>query len=128
MYIEGECKLADHPTDAKLKVVVKQFTAVKNGWSLLVLAGTCTDGASIPWPFTIWLDKYDQDYIVAAVIHDTLVGQFGAPAMVYAESGQGRVLSWKEAAVWFRAAMKADNDKLIRRVFYHAVMLWKRIT
>jgi hypothetical protein len=128
MYIDGLCILVKDPAFPELKLVKETFTATKNGWSITIEKGTQTDGASIPWPFTIWLDKYDEDYITAAVVHDALVGQFTKPVPVFDDRGKERILTWKEAAVWLRAIMKADqdNNKLIRRVFYHSVMLYKR--
>lgn len=128
MKITGKCVLIPSQTNPGLAIVRNGFSVTKNGWTASIHDGLVTDGASIPWPFTIWLDKFDEDYILAAVVHDALVGQYNNPILVEDDRGRTRRLTWKEAAVWFRELMKADKDngKFIRRVFYHAVMFKKR--
>lgn len=127
--IVGECILMDHPYDPKLKVVVKDFDVIWGRLRITIRAGTVTDGASIPWPFTIWLDRYDEDYITAATTHDVVCGQYGPRQPMLLPNGTQVILSWKQGAVLFRELLKIDKDnrKVVRRVFYHAVMLKKRI-
>ena len=129
MIIKGECVLIPHNFDRSLMIVANDFSVAKGAWVGIIKAGSVINGASIPFPFTLWLDKYDPDYIIAAVIHDCLCGEHAKPIKVADSLGNERQLTWKESAVWFREAMKLNrgNHKLIRRVFYHAVMLVKRI-
>jgi hypothetical protein len=130
MEIIGRCTLRSHPYYSHLKIVDEDFTVVKAGWSLTIEAGTVSDGASIPWPFNKLLPRLHPNYLTAAIIHDALTGQFnqGMLAVVKNKRGIERTLTWKESAVWFREALKMNpnNSKVIRRVFYHAVMLKKR--
>jgi hypothetical protein len=80
--------------------------------------------------FNKLLPRLHPNYLTAAIIHDALTGQFnqGMLAVVKNKRGIERTLTWKESAVWFREALKMNpnNSKVIRRVFYHAVMLKKR--
>ena len=128
--IVGECRLERHPYRRGISLVIEDFEVKKGGWTLKVKSGARTDGASIPFPFSLFLDKYDKDYITAAVAHDCLVGQFSDfPQTVVDSVGNARTLTWKESAIWMREIMKADpdNNERIRRIFYQAVMLKKRL-
>ena len=72
---------------------------------------------------------------MACVAHDLLCGEFGPRQPVVNAIGEERVLTWKEGASWFRDLMrvdlngdgKKDNRKLVRKTFYHSVMLKRRL-
>jgi len=108
-------------------IVTKGFTVIKGNDTLEIKEGLIVNGASIPKPFTLFFDRFHPHYNRPSIIHDALVGEFGAKAMVKNSNGTKRELTWKEAAVWMREAIKEEGgNKLLRRVFYHAVMMKKR--
>ena len=128
-------KLLPHPTNKKLKVTASELIARRGPWYITIPAGTPTNGATIPWPINKWLRPYDEDYKYATLVHDCLVGEFTDRMPITSVGGLQRVLSWKESAVWMREMMrvdyngdgKRDNSKFIRKLFYHSVMLYKRL-
>jgi len=104
-------------------VITKGFKAIRGNWTIEIEEGLIINGASIPKPFTLFLDRFHPHYNRPSIIHDALVGEFGDKAKVKHTNGTERELSWKEAAVWFREAIKEEGgNKLLRRVYYHAVM------
>ncbi|MAG76554.1 MAG: hypothetical protein CL811_07320 [Colwelliaceae bacterium] len=128
MKIIGQPTLESHPEKPGLFVVKKGFRAVRGNWTLRIEPGLVINGASIPPPFCLFLDRLHPDYNRPSIIHDALVGEFGLKAFITDKYGTKRRLTWKEAAVWFREAMKAEGaPKVKRRLFYHAVMLKKRV-
>jgi len=129
MKITGNPLFKKHPKNKKLSIVVDGFFAVRGGWQCSINSDDVTNFASIPWPFRYLLDHDDKEVIRAATMHDMLVGEFGPKRMVFHQNtGAVRELTWKEAAVWFREALRHDGvDKLRRRLFYRAVMAWKHI-
>lgn len=129
MIMAGSCLLKEVNGSARLMQVVNKFTITNGAYSVTIKEGAVTDGATIPWPFTFWFDPFDEDYIIASVVHDCLIGQFGAPYLVVGIEGGTKQLTWKEAAVWCRELMKLNkgNHKIIRRLFYHSIMLKKRL-
>jgi len=109
-------------------VITKGFKAIRGNDTLMIEEGLIINGASIPKPFTLFLDRFHPYYNRPSIIHDALVGEFGDKSKVVNTQGEERELSWKESAVWFREAMKEEGaNKLMRRVFYHAVMSKKRL-
>ena len=128
MKIIGHPSIDPHPTEPNQFIVSVGFKAIRGDWTLTIEPGLIINGASIPKPFTLFLDRFHPNYNRPSIIHDALVGEFGKKVMVRHSCGTKRYLSWKEAAVWFREAMKYEGaNKLMRRVFYHAVMLKKRL-
>lgn len=109
-------------------IVERGFKAIRGNWTLTIEPGLIINGASIPKPFTLIFDRFDPRYNRPSIIHDALVGEFCDKVKVTNSQGHSREVSWKEAAVWFREAIKEEGgNKLLRRVFYHAVMLKKRL-
>lgn len=91
--------------------------------------GTITNGASIPAIFRFLFDPFDPEYFKAAVVHDALVGEFTGPVRYHdIIDGDSGYMDWKEAAQFFRELMKSSNSpKWKRHLFYHAVMIPKRL-
>jgi len=109
-------------------IITKGFTAIRGNDTLEIEKGLIINGASIPKPFTLFLDRFHPHYNRPSIIHDALVGEFCAKSKVMSINGTERELTWKESAVWFREAIKEEGgNKLLRRVFYHVVMLKKRL-
>ena len=118
-----------------LKIQATELKVARDNWAVTIPAGFVFNGASIPWPFNIWLDPYNEDWLLASLIHDALIGERGKRIPVNSVGGLTRILTWKEGASWFRDILKMDvdedgekdNGKVIRRIFYHAVMLKSRL-
>jgi|GEM_PF-2990889 len=94
-----------------------------------VCVGALTNGASVPWLLTFIYPRWHPFYALAAALHDGLVGEHGqVKAMLYVPGLAPREVSWAEAALIFKQAMKHGNTPhWLRSQFYHAVMLFKRI-
>jgi hypothetical protein len=133
--LEGHLNVAPHPTNKKLLIQQTELVMQRGNWFVTIPAGFVFNGASIPWPFSIWLDPHNEDWLLAALIHDALIGERGKRISVISVGGIDRILTWKEGASWFRDILKMDYDedgerdnrKIIRRTFYHAVMLKSRL-
>lgn len=127
MKIIGEPTTSYHPDKPGWFVVDHGFRVIRGNWTLIIQPGLVINGASIPKPFSLFIDRFHPHYNRPTIIHDALVGEFGEKAKVINHKGEEVELDWKEAAVWFREAMKEEGaNKLLRRVFYHSVMLKKR--
>lgn len=92
-----------------------------------------TNGASIPWPICyLFGGRLNQDFDESAFWHDLLVGEFQDRVPVrHVLTGYERDLTWDEAASWFYDLLKCEdrkaNGKLRRKLFYHAVMMLRRL-
>ena len=133
--VSGELNTVPYGNSKKLLMQQTELKLRRGNWFVTIPAGFIFNGASIPWPFSIWLDPHNEDWLLAALIHDALIGERGKRIPVISVGGLIRTLTWKEGASWFRDILKMDADddgekdnrKLVRRVFYHTVMLKSRL-
>jgi len=105
------------------------FCAQVGRYRAYVPNGAITNGASIPLIFWPILSPYDPEWFLASVVHDALVGEFDDPiSVIDVVTGAERQLSWKESAQFMRELMKClKASKWKRHLFYHAIMLKRRI-
>ena len=129
MKIIGSTVLTVHPIRSNIRFNIHEFKVIRNGWTATIEPNSITDGASVPWPFSLIWKPFNSDYSWKALVHDELCGQFKDPIFVANKNGVERQLSWKEAASWFRDLMQMghSNRKIRRRLFYHAIMMKKRV-
>lgn len=129
MIVIGDTTLIHHNIYEDLMMNASEFKVIRGKWTAIIKKGSPTDGATIPFPFRLIWKPYNPNYAWKALCHDCWCGQFGDPFYVTNEKGDKRQLDWKEAAVWFRDLMKHEdsNNKFTRRLFYHAILLKKRI-
>jgi len=109
--------------------ITKGFTVYHNNEMLVIPAGVLINGATIPKFLTWILDPFHKEYFIPSIAHDCLVGEFDTTIpLVDITTGKRRYLTWKESSVFFREMMKISGaGKFKQRLFYHAVMLKKRI-
>lgn len=129
MTVTGNTNLISHAIYSDRMINESEFTVRRGDWVCTIPACSTTDGASIPKMFQFIWKPFNPDYAWKALVHDLLCGQFSDRIYVYNATGAKRQLTWKEAAVWFRDLMKHEdsNNKLTRRLFYHAIMSKKRL-
>jgi len=103
-------------------------TGYPKGAYIEVCVGALTNGASVPWLLTFIYPRWHPFYALAAALHDALVGEHGqVKAMLYVPGEAPREVSWDDAALIFKEAMKYGKaPHRTRSLFYHAVMLNKR--
>ena len=128
--------ISPHRQTPNLFYVRESFRFYIHGWPygagayVEVTKGALTNGASVPWLFTFMFPRWHPHYSLAAALHDALVGEFGqGKALIYREGNyHPRETDWDEAAELFGLAMQLSNTpRWLRKTFYHAVMLNKRI-
>jgi hypothetical protein len=111
------------------------FNDDKTGEYAVLKKGSITNGISIPAPGSmlntlknIGFDTLDESTLLPADLHDELVGEHGPKLRV---QPTGRILSWAEAALWFKKALQVKAmqypDKLPKwkiGLYYRAVVVY----
>ena len=127
-FIKDYPEFKAHPVKPGYFIISKGFIIfLGNGDYIDVSIGSEFNGASIPWVFTFFLNRFNTYYNRASAVHDALVGEGGQPRLEAFIDGQFRALKWDEAAKVFMLVMEYDKTpKYLRKIFYEAVMLKKR--
>lgn len=121
-----------HPDVKGLYIITKTFRFYYadslHGDYVEIPADSITNFATIPKVLQ-WLWKpYSDEQRAPSAVHDGLVGEFGEPLWVMRDNQRVRQLNWEEAALWYRAALRARGCPGYRRqFFYRSVLAYGRV-
>ena len=115
----GGVKL-DHVLGTDVYIVLEDFFYRDEDYDIVVLAGTLTDGASIPRFFFRLIGHPYEEYIEAAVVHDDGYVKGG----LYDSFGNFHELTKKEVDDIFLRVMERIGVKKWRRKMMYRAVRW----